>query len=72
MRYFIRLMYKKIGMVIFRWKDYKMFQIDRTVMKLGYQEVQRINVKNVLDVRCPNDMMEFQKIWMMCIEATII
>ena len=65
-------MYKKIGMVIFRWKDYKMFQIDRTVMKLGYQEVQRINVKNVLDVRCPNDMMEFQKIWMMCIEATII
>ena len=43
---FIRLMGNQPGMVICRWKGSKVLQTVSTVMKLGCQEVQRINIQN--------------------------
>ena len=54
-------MVNQLGIVMCIWKDSKVFQIVRTVMKQGYQEVRRRNGHNVLHVMCPNDIVEYQK-----------
>ena len=56
-------------MVIYRCKELKVLHTVSTVMKLIFQEVQRRNGQNVLRVRFPNEIVEYQKMWMVRIEA---
>ena len=48
-------------MVIGRFKGSNFLHIVSTVIKLGCQEVHRINGMNVLHVRCPNGIVEYKK-----------
>ena len=48
-------------MVICICKESKLLQTVSIVMKFGCQEVQRRNGQNVFHVRCPNDIVEYQK-----------
>ena len=57
----IWLVDKQLGMFICRWKDPEVLQTVSTSMKLVFQEVQRINGQNVLRVKCPNGILEYQK-----------
>ena len=52
---------KRIGMVITRWKDSRVLQTVSTIMKKGIGEVSRRRGASKLTVRCPNDIIEYQK-----------
>ena len=56
-----RLVDKRLGMVITRWKDSKILQTVSTVMIKGCQTIQRRNGAKILDVVCPNDIVMYQK-----------
>ena len=57
---YIRLVDKRLGMVISRWKDSKILQTVSTVMKKGETTVQRQVGANVVEVKCPNDIVLYQ------------
>ena len=58
---FKRLVDKRLGMVITRWKDSKVLQVISTTMKKGIGMVQRRVGRDKIDVRCPNDIIQYQK-----------
>ena len=58
---FVRLVDKRLGMVATRWKDSKMLQVVSTVMKKGVDEVQRRTGSKLINVKCPNDIIMYQK-----------
>ena len=51
---------KRLRMVITRWKDSKILKIVSTVMKSGVGEVQRRSGRDIITVKCPNDVIEYQ------------
>ena len=57
----MRLVDKRLGMVITRWKDSKNLQTVSTVMKSGAEIVKRRNGATLLDVQCPSDIVLYQK-----------
>ena len=59
--YFIWLADKRLDMVIGRFKGFIFLYTVSTVIKLGCQEIHRRNVINVLNVRCPNEIVEYQR-----------
>ena len=60
---FIGLVRNQLCMVICIWKDSKVLQIVSTAIKSGCQEVQRRDGRSVLHIRCTNDILIYQKIW---------
>ena len=58
---FVRLVDKRLGMVATRWKDSKTLQVVSTVMKKGIDEVQRRTGSKLINVKCPNDIIMYQK-----------
>ena len=58
---YVRKVDDRLGMVITRWKDSRVLQIVSTIMKKGIGTVQRRVGKDKIDVRCPNDIIEYQK-----------
>ena len=58
---FVRLVDKRLGMVATRWKDSKMLQVFSTVMKKGVDDVQRRTGSKLINVKCPNDIIMYQK-----------
>ena len=47
-------------MVITRWKDSRILQTVSTIMKLGIETIGRRVGVEVIDIRCPSDMVEYQ------------
>ena len=58
---YARVVDKRLGMVISRWKDSKVLQTVSTVMQKGEQIVKRQVGANLVDVRCPNDIVLYQQ-----------
>ena len=58
---FARMVDDRLGMVITRWKDSRVLQVVSTIMKKGVGTVQRRVGREKTDVRCPNDIIEYQK-----------
>ena len=58
---FKRLVDKRLGMIITRWKDSKILRTVSTVMCKGAQTIQRRNGATLIDVTCPNDIVMYQK-----------
>ena len=56
-----RLVDKRLGMVITRWRDSKDLQTVSTVMKSGASNVQRRIGSNIIEVDCPNDIILYQQ-----------
>ena len=59
--HYARLVDKRLGMVITRWKDYTNLQTVSTVMKSGCEVIQQRNGATVIDVQCPSDIVLYQK-----------
>ena len=57
---YIRLVDKRLGMVITRWKDSKILQTVSTIMKPGIKTITRRVGSDLIDVRCPSDIVEYQ------------
>ena len=57
---FKRLVDKRLGMIITRWKDSKTLQTVSTVMCKGAQTIQRRNGATLINVTCPNDIVMYQ------------
>ena len=57
----VRLVDKRLGMVITRWKDSKVLQTVSTVMEQGVSSVQRRTGASLIQVSCPNDIIKYQK-----------
>ena len=53
---FVQLVDKRLGMVATCWKDSGTLQVVSTVMKKGIDLVQRRTGANLINVRCPNDI----------------
>ena len=58
---FIRVVDKRLGMVITRWKDSKILQTISTTKKHGIGEVERQSGQEIIKVKCPNDVIQYQK-----------
>ena len=58
---FVRKVGSRLGMVMTRWKDSKILQIISTVMEPGIGEVSRRQGATVHTVKCPNDVILYQK-----------
>ena len=56
-----RLVDKRLGMVITRWRDSKNLQTVSTVMKSGLSTVERRNGSKIIQVECPNDIILYQQ-----------
>ena len=52
---------KRLGMVATKWKDSRILQTISTVMKSGADVVARRVGSTVINVSCPNDIIEYQK-----------
>ena len=57
---FVRLVVKRLGMVITRWKDSKSLQIAGKVIMSGVGEVQRRSGRDIITVYCPNYVIGYQ------------
>ena len=51
---------KRLGMVITRWKDSRILQTVSTIMKPGIKTITRGVRSDLIDVRCPSDIVEYQ------------
>ena len=58
---FKRLVDNRLGMVITRWKDSRALQVVSTIMAKGIGDVQRRVGRDKVTVRCPNDIIQYQK-----------
>ena len=58
---YVRLVDKRLGMVITRWKDSRTLQVVSTVIKNGVGVVKRRTGASVLDEKCPNDIIMHQQ-----------
>jgi hypothetical protein len=58
---FKRLVDNRLGMVITRWKDNRALQVVSTIMAKGIGDVQRRVGRDKITVRCPNDIIQYQK-----------
>ena len=56
---YVRLVDKRLGMVITRWKNSRILQTVSTIMKPGIKTIGR-RVGSEIDVRCPSDVVEYQ------------
>ena len=60
---FLRLVDRRLGMAITRWRDSKDLQTVSTVMVKGIGSVFRQVGKDKIEVRCPNDIIMYQETW---------
>ena len=51
---------KKLGIVITRWKDSRILQTVSTIMKPGVKTIGRGFGLEILDMRCPRDIVGYQ------------
>ena len=58
---FIRLVDKRLGLVVTRWKDSKILQTVSTTMKSGVEIVTRRVGATVVNVKCPADIVQYQQ-----------
>ena len=58
---FTRLVDKRLGMVITRWKDSRVLQIVSTVMKKGSNIIHMRVGAALIPVTCPNDVIMYQQ-----------
>ena len=56
-----RLVDKRLGMVITRWRDSKNLQTVSIVMKSGSSNVEQRNGSKIIQVECPNDIILYQQ-----------
>ena len=57
---FVRLVDKRLGMVITRWKDSRVLQIVSTIMKPGVEIIERRVGSEIIQVKDPSDVIECQ------------
>ena len=55
-----RLVNRRLGMVIIRWKDSRILQTVSTIMKPGIKTIGRQVVSEMIDVRYVSDNVEYQ------------
>ena len=58
---FVRLVDERLGLVVTRWKDSKILQTVSTTMKSGIDTVTRRVGANLVTVKCPSDIVQYQQ-----------
>ena len=57
---FVRLVDKRLGMVICRWKDSRILQTVSTIMLKGTEKIQRRKGSKIIEVIVPKDIKQYQ------------
>ena len=58
---YVRVVDPRLGMVAIQWKDSKIVQTVSTIMKKGETVIKRQVGSEAVDVKCPNDIVEYQE-----------